>query len=154
VLCRRAVIRRRQDVRGLIAILRQNGDVMGRYLQAPDRWSDAFYFSIRDEFEPTARLDYPVAGRPIYRARRSRSGDVTVMTPAGELYDIIVGGPGEYLNHNGLQLAFRDMRRPRAAGPSWSVGAPGSWQAPASLPSETRPVSPPSRYAPPNDPWL
>ena len=155
VLWRRAVIRGRKDVRGLIAILRQNGEPLGLPLPATNRWSDVFRFSIRDEGQPTARLDYPVAGLPIYRARRSGPDVITLMTPAGELDDIIVGGPDVYLNHNGLQLDFRDTRRPRAAGPSRSVREPDSRPAPAYLahaPSETRPTTQP-RPAP-KDEWL
>jgi hypothetical protein len=114
VLWRRRVIRARKDVRGLVAILRQNGEQQGREFSAPARWSDVFRFSIRDETEPTAHLDFPQAGISEYQVRRSRPGEVKLMTPAGgEPYDVVVGGPGETMDHNGLELAFRDIHRLR-----------------------------------------
>jgi hypothetical protein len=114
VLWRRAVIRSRKDVRGLIAVLSRDGEQMGRELTAPNRWSDVFRFIIRDEAEPNPRLDYPAAGFSDYQARRSGPGEVKLVTPAGgEPYDVVVGGPGEVMDHNGLALAFRDTRRPK-----------------------------------------
>ena len=123
LLWRRAVIRSRKDVRGLVAILRRNGEQLGRELPAPNRWSDAFRFIIRDETEPTVRLDFPQAGFSEYRVRRSGPGEVKLMTPAGgEPYDVVVGGPGEIMEHNGLELAFRDTRRPRGGRAGWGGG--------------------------------
>jgi hypothetical protein len=156
VLWRRAVIRSRKDVRGLIAILSQNGWRLGAELKAPNRWSDVFRFSIRDEGHPDARLDYPQAGLPEYQARRSGPGVVRLTTPYGlRPYEVVVGAPGVYLDHNGLELAFRDTRRPRTAGPSGSVREQNIRPTPAPLPyvpSETRPTSPPSPA--PDNPWL
>ena len=117
VLWRRELHRRRVDVRGLIAILRRNGEQLGAELRAPSKWSDSFRFIVRDESEPTARLDYPQPGFSLYTVRRSGNGEVTLLTPAGERYEhVVVGGPGEPLEHSGLELAFRDKRRPGAAG--------------------------------------
>ncbi len=114
VLWRRAVHRSRIDVRGLVAILRRNGEQLGAELRAPSRWSDSFRFVIRDETEPTARLDYPQPGFSLYAVRRSGTGEITLVTPNGERYEhVVVGGPGEHMEHNGLELAFRDTRRPR-----------------------------------------
>jgi hypothetical protein len=115
ILWRRAVIRSRKDVRGLIAILRRNGEQLGRELPASNRWSDVFRFIIRDEEEPTARLDFPQSPISEYRVRRSGPGEVKLWTPTGgEPYDIVVGGPGATMDHSGLELAFRDARRPRS----------------------------------------
>ena len=56
------------------------------------------------------------------------------MTPAGgEPYDVVVGGPGELLEHNGLELAFRDTPPP--------AGRPGGWRWRARLRPE-RPAGP------------
>ncbi len=41
---------------------------------------------------------------------------VRLMAPNGDGYDIVVGSAGERLEHNGLELAFRDRRRARARG--------------------------------------
>jgi hypothetical protein len=117
VLWRRELHRRRVDVRGLIAILRRNGEQQGAELRAPSKWSDSFRFIVRDEDQPTARLDYPQPGFSLYTVRRSGRGEVTLVTPAGERYEhVVVGGPGEHMERSGLELAFRDKSRPRAAG--------------------------------------
>jgi von Willebrand factor type A domain len=159
VLWRRAVIRRRKDVRGLVAILRRNGDQLGRELLAPNRWSDVFRFMIRDEAEPTARLDFPQPGFSEYQVRRSGPNEVKLMTPAGgEPYDVVVGGPGETMDHNGLELAFRDTRRPRG-GWGGGHGSGGSIPSPRRAPTP-EPLGPsttgsgPSGPQPPNDEWL
>ena len=149
VLWRRRVIRSRKDVRGLIAILRQNGMQLGRELPAPNRWSDVFRFSIRDEGQPTARLDFPQAGLSEYRARRSGPGEVKLTTPAGgEPYDVVVGGPGEVMDHNGLELAFRDTRRPK--GGRSSRGRSGGRAAGGRAPRPTQPT--PAAPGPSYDP--
>ena len=136
VLWRRAVIRARKDVRGLVAILRRNGEQLGKELAAPNRWSDLFRFIIRDEAEPTARLDFPQAGIPEYHVRRSGPGEVKLTTPAGgEPYDVVVGGPGETMDHNGLELAFRDTHRLR--------GGRGGGRGASRRPSSPRPTPPP-----------
>ena len=143
LLWRRAVIRRRKDVRGLVAILRRNGEQLGRELPAPNRWSDAFRFIVRDEAEPTARLDFPQAGFSEYRVRRSGPGEVKLMAPAGgEPYDIVVGGPGELMDHNGLELAFRDTRRPQGGRSGWGGGRGPDRRVSSSRPAPT--TSPPS----------
>ena len=112
-----AARRRKLDVRGLGAIIRRNGRQLGPELRAPQRRSETFYFVIRDENEPTARLEYPRPEDHVYNTRRSRAGQVKVMTPGGEWYDVAVGGPGTPLP-SGLWLAFRDtsLRRPRSVG--------------------------------------
>ncbi|HLK02410.1 MAG TPA: hypothetical protein VKU39_21220, partial [Streptosporangiaceae bacterium] len=124
LLWRRAVIRRRKDTRGLVAVLRRNGEQLGRELPAPNRWSDVFRFTIRDEAGPDARLDFPQAGLSEYQVRRSGPGEVRLLTPTGgEPYDVVLGGPGETMEHNGLELAFRDTRR-RRGGSALSRGTP------------------------------
>ena len=162
LLWRRAVIRSRKDVRGLVAILRRNGEQLGRELPAPNRWSDAFRFIIRDETEPTVRLDFPQAGFSEYRVRRSGPGEVKLMTPAGgEPYDVVVGGPGEIMEHNGLELAFRDSRRPRGGRAGWGGGRGSGRSGPSrreppmpqpSGPNGTSPIS--SAQSAPKDEWL
>lgn len=145
LLWRREVIRRRKDVRGLVAILRRNGVQLGRELPAPNRWSDAFRFIIRDEAEPTARLDFPQTGFSEYRVKRSGPGEVKLMTPAGgEPYDVVVGGPGETMDHNGLELAFRDTRRARAG------RGGGGGRAGVHRPSGRAPTLPTSQASGPN----
>jgi len=142
-LWRRAVLRRRVDVRGLVAILRRNGGQLGGELPAPPKWSDSFRFIVRDEFEPSARLDFPMRGSSPYTVRRAGNGEVTLMTPTSERYEhIVVDGPGERLD-NGLEIAFRDRRRPRAAAHARAVRPPKP---------ETRPV--PSLPGSNDDPWL
>ncbi len=112
LLWMRAAHRRKVDVRGLIAILRHDGEQLGAELKAPSKWSDTFRFIIRDEDQKTARLDYPQPGFSAYTVRRAANGEITLMTPTGDRYDhVVVGGPGEHLDHNGLKLDFRDVRR-------------------------------------------
>jgi hypothetical protein len=162
ILWLRAVIRSRKDVRGLVAILRRNGEQLGGELKAPNRWSDVFRFVIRDETEPTARLDFPQSGLSEYRVRRSGPSEVKLMTPAGgEPYDVVVGGPGETMDHNGLELAFRDTRRPRSGrgggrGPGRRTPAPQPTpQSPTPQPYDadvTRTI--PSAPSVPRDEWL
>jgi hypothetical protein len=171
ILWRRAVIRARKDVRGLIAMVRRDGAQLSE-LKAPGRWSDSFRFVIRDETEPTARLDYNQPGFAQYTVRRSRSaGEVTLLTPlGGQPYDVVVGGPGVLLEHNGLELAFRDARRrarggvprrpaagkPRPAQPA--QGQPGplgqpplQGHPPGREPLSTQPIA---HNPPPKDEWL
>jgi hypothetical protein len=165
VLWRRAVIRRRKDVRGLVATLRRNGEQLGREFPAPNRWSDAFRFIIRDEEEPTARLDFPQAGFAEYRVKRSGPGEVKLMTPAGgEPYDVVVGGSGETMDHNGLELAFRDTRPSRGgrAGRGGGRGPGGRVPRPRPAPPSPtpQPLDPsvtsttPSVPSAPKDEWL
>ncbi len=155
-LWRRAVIRRRVDVRDLIAILLRNGEQMGRELRPPNRWSDSFSFMVRDEFEPTARLDYPQPGFPQYVVRRSGPSEVRLMTPTGDRYDLVLGGPGEHMEHNGFELAFRDRRRPRAEVPGWPASAPDGQRGPNdSMAPSTGQLVPARLFSPPiDDPWL
>ena len=142
VLWRRKVIRDRKDVRGLVATLRRDGEQLGREFPAPNRWADVFPFIIRDEAEKTARLDFPQAGIPEYQVRRSSSNEVKLTTPAGgEPYDVVVGGAGEVMDHNGLELAFRDTRRLRG---NWGGGrGPSSRRAPSSRPTPSPTSQPP-----------
>jgi hypothetical protein len=168
ILWRRAAIRARKDVRGLAAILRRNGEQLGKELPAPNRWSDVFRFIIRDEAEPTARLDFPQAGIPVYQVKRSGSGEVKLTTPAGgEPYDVVVGGPGEVMDHNGLELAFRDTHRLRGGRGGGRGGSrrPSSPRSAAPRPASSSfdpngtsavPSSPPAPSAPsaPKDEWL
>ena len=106
---RRRARRAATDVSGLYAIIRRNGERVGAELKAPSKWAETFRFVIRDEGEPTARLDYPRPEDSAYSARRGRGGQVKVVTPTGEQFDITVGGSGEPLP-SGLQLAFRDTK--------------------------------------------
>ncbi|MGH3159532.1 MAG: hypothetical protein ACRDNF_23560, partial [Streptosporangiaceae bacterium] len=149
----RAARRRKIDVRGLIAMLRRNGEQMGAELRAPSKWSDAFRLIIRDEEQPTARLDYPQTGFSVYTVTRAGNGQVRLMTPVGERYDVVIGGPGEHLDHNGLELAFRDTRRQRVTRrPTSPQRRPGQQPVPqATDHNETISSSP----APaPRDEWL
>jgi hypothetical protein len=160
LLRRRRARRRAADVRGLYAIIRRNGERVGAELKAPGKRAETFRFVIRDEGEPTERLDYPRPEDSAYAARRGRTGQVTVVTPAREQYDITVGGSGEPLP-SGLQLTFRDVRRaaPRARPspngnrpPARPAGrTPGG--APVDPHREAAPSPPPSSSSP-RDPWL
>ena len=79
------------------------------------------------------------------------------ITPAGERYDVVVGGPGEVMEDNGLELAFRDLRRrrvpPRPAGTQ-----PGRGGTPAarttSQPVDQGSTSPSSPAPSQQDEWL
>lgn len=115
VLWMRAAHRSRVDVRGLVAILSRDGEQMGAELKAPSKWAEAFRFTIRDEDQKTARLDFPRPGLSAYTVKRGANGEVRLMAPTGERYDVVVGGPGETLEDNGLELAFRDTRRRRSS---------------------------------------
>jgi len=119
VLWMRAAHRSKVNVRGLVAILSRDGEQMGAELKAPSKWAEAFRFIVRDEDQKTARLDFPRPGLSAYTVKRGANGEVRLMTPTGERYDVVVGGPGETLEDSGLELAFRDTRRrsatPRAA---------------------------------------
>lgn len=132
------------DVRGLYAMIRRDGDRVGE-LKAPAKRADTFRFVIRDEGEPTARLDFPRPEDSAYAARRGRTGQVKVLTPAGERYDITVGGPGEPLP-SGLQLAFRDANRATPRLPS----SPNGDGRPVPQAADPGPGPAPS----PPDPWL
>ena len=161
VLWRRVILRRR-DVRGLTAILRRNGEQLGRELPAPNRYSDTFHFIIRDEAEPAARLDFPRPGFPAYRVKRSGIGEVKLMAPAdGEMYVLVIGGPGEPVGHNGLELAFRDTRRLRSAGGARVDGRSSYGHSPtprpassASTPQSSDPSATTAPSAPTKDEWL
>jgi hypothetical protein len=161
LLWMRAAHRRKVDVRGLIAVLRRGGEQMGAELKAPSKWSDTFRFIIRDEEQPTARLDYPQPGFSAYTVKRAANGEVRLITPAGERYDVVVGGPGEVMEDNGLELAFRDLRRRRVA-PRPAVTRPRQGGTPAGGPAPQTTPQPadqsstiPSSPAPsPQDEWL
>jgi hypothetical protein len=149
----RATIRRQRDVRSLAAVLRRNGEQVGAELKAPSRWSDSFLFIIRDENEPAPRLDYPLPGLPAYLVKRAKAvGQVTLMLPdEGDPREVVVGGPGEVIGPNGLELAFRDTRR-RTAGRRGP--APGA--APPEPQADALDGVSPSSYRPPavTDEWL
>lgn len=105
--------RRRADARGLIAILRRDGEQVGPELAAPrGTWSGKFRFIIYDSPDEIPRLDYPERGqyRHAYTFSRTLGGGVRLRTPAGTDYAVAVGGPGEYLA-DGSELACRDTRR-------------------------------------------
>jgi len=110
LLTLRAHRRRNESVSDLTAILRRDGNQLGAPLKAPRKWSNVFLFIIRDEGSFAPRLDWPQPGMPIYQVRRSGNGMVRLLTPTGDNYDIVVGGPGKRLEHNGLDLAFREVR--------------------------------------------
>lgn len=116
LLTLRARHRRRIAVNDLTAFLRRDGTELGEPLRAPQKWSDTFTFIIHNEAGPDARLDWPQPGVPVYQVKRSRNGMVRLLAPNGDRYDIVVGSAGERLEHNGLELAFRDRRRARARG--------------------------------------
>ncbi len=104
-------------LRGLVLILRRNSEKMGADLKAPGKWAETFRFIIRDEDQPSARLDYPQPGLPAYTARRAGNGEVRVVTPSGERFEVVIGGPGEHLEGSQLELAFRDGRKRRGPQP-------------------------------------
>lgn len=118
----RAARRARVDVRSLRAVISRDGEQKGNPLKPSGKWADTFPFTIRDEDNAYARLELPQAGSgdPVYTARRSGRGQVSVWTPAGEQHDIIVGSAGEQLS-NGLRLSFRDTRK---RGSGWPIGFP------------------------------
>jgi hypothetical protein len=151
---RRAVIHARKDVRGLVAMLRRDGQELCRPLPAGSAWSDTFSFIIRDEDEETPRLDYVQPGFSVYQVRRSSAGEVKLMTPTrAQPYDVVLGGSGEVINENGLELAFRDTR-PRRAG-----GVPGSGRTPqpAATATSGSPMGstiPSDATTQEKDPWL
>ena len=159
LLWRRAVIRRRKDVRGLVAALRRDGEQLGAELKAPNRWSDVFRFIIREPEEPSARLDFPQPGFSEYQVRRSGPGEVKLMTPAGgEPYDMVIGGPGEVVQHNRLELAFRDTR-PRRRGGRGPRGRPtprprATVPPPATHSAETNVATTPPAPSAQKDEWL
>lgn len=115
LLALRAYQRRRVSVADLTAILRRAGAEVSE-LRAPGKWSDTFTFIIHDGAGPRPLLDWPQPGVPVYQARRSGNGMVKLLAPNGDSYDIVVGGSGERLEHNDLELAFRDRRRTRGGG--------------------------------------
>jgi hypothetical protein len=106
--------RKKVNAHGLIAILRRDGEQLGRELRALSAWSRTFRFIIHDEEGQAAELRYPEMGGRTYTASRAGGREVKLMTPDGERYDIIVGGAGRKLDHNGLELAFKDIRGKRA----------------------------------------
>ena len=145
-LWRHAALRSQVDVRGLVVMLRRDGEQTGTELRAPTRWSDTFRFVIRDEAQPTARLDHPHPGSLAYTVTRAGSDEISLMTPAGERFDVAVGGPGHTLKHNGLELAFREARHqpsasePKKSRPALSAGQNATAE-PSPAPTE-------------QDPWL
>ena len=133
------------DVRGLYAIIRRDGEQLGADLKAPNKQADTFRFVIRDETQPEARLDYPSRSddQP-YLVQRGRPGQVNVLTPLRERYEVSIGGSGEPLP-SGLQLAFRDVRRSRPASSNGSrrQTPPSGGSGPAAPPAD-----------PPENQWL
>jgi hypothetical protein len=151
IIRRRHLRRIRVDVRGLHITLRRDDEQMGPELKAPTRWADTLRFVIRDETESNARLAHPKPDDRAYTARRGTNGQVKVVTPDGEKYDIAVGGLGEPLP-SGLQLVFRDTRyaakgaRPGQAGRLIEASDVNGNGAPRSAPA--------SSPAPEPDEWL
>jgi len=151
IVRRRRVHRTRVDVRGLYAMLHRDGEQMGPELKAPARWADTFRFVIRDEAEPNVRLAHPKPDDHVYAAVRGTNGQVKVVTPEGDKYDIAVGGLGEPLP-NGLQLLFRDTRYvAQGARPGQSGGLAGTGGLTGT--SVSKPASA-SRPSPEPDEWL
>jgi hypothetical protein len=128
LLALRAYNRWKRSVNDLTAILRRDGSELGTPLRAPQKWSDTFTFVIHNEDGPDPQLDWPQPGMRVYQVRRSGTGMVRLLTPPGDSYDIVVGGPGERLEHNGFELAFRDRRHAR--GGRGSMRRRGTGQAP------------------------
>ena len=160
VLWMRAAHRRKVDVRGLVAILRRNGEQLGAELKAPSKWSDTFRFIIRDEEGKTARLDYPQPGFSVFSVKRVANGEVRLITPAGERYDVVVGASGEVMD-NGLEIAFRDTRRRRATPRPGAVrpgqaGTRANGQAPRTTPqpADQGSIIPSSPAPSQQDEWL
>jgi hypothetical protein len=116
LLALRAHRRYLKGVNDLTAILRRDGTELGAPLRAPQKWSDIFTFIIHDEGGRDPRLDWPQPGVPVYQVKRSGNGMVRLLAPNNDSYDVVVGSTGERLEHNGLELAFRDRRRARARG--------------------------------------
>jgi hypothetical protein len=142
------------DVRSLYAILHRNGERMGAELKAPGKSAGTFRFVIRDEDEPTARLDYPRPEDSAYSVRRGKGGQVNVVTPTGEQFDITVGTSGELMS-NGLQLAFRDTKQATVKFRSNSNGSRTNIREPASqLTDADEPAVPYPLHPPPRDEWL
>ena len=112
------IIRKRKDVRGLVATLRRGGVPAGRDLEPDEQWAEVFALTIRDENSASPRLDHPPKGSSvgIYQVRRAGRGLVRLTTPMGlRPYEVEVNGPGQDLG-NGLELAFRDTRNPNWTG--------------------------------------
>ena len=156
-LWRRRVRRNAADVRGLYAIIRRDGEPAGAELKAPNKQADTFRFVIRDETLPEARLDFPSrSDDEPYMARRGRRGQVDVVTPIREQYEITIGGSGEPLP-SGLRLAFRDVRgasRGRPASPNGnrrSARRPVPPSADPAGPADASSTPPPAQ---PDDPWV
>ena len=116
LLALRARRRYLKGVNDLTAILRRDGTELGAPLRAPQKWSDTFTFIIHDEGGRDPRLDWPQPGVPVYQVKRSGNGMVRLLAPNNDSYNVVVGSAGERLEHNGLELAFRDRRRARARG--------------------------------------
>jgi hypothetical protein len=152
VFLRRRARRDAADVRGLYAIIRRNGERVGAELKSPGKRAETFRFVIRDEGEPTERLDYPTPEDSVYAARRGRIGQVNVVTPTAEQYDITVGGSGEPLP-SGLRLAFRDGRHAAPRPQSSPNGDSTSVRRPPPQPADPGRGTAPSPPSPP-DPWL
>jgi hypothetical protein len=103
----RAIIPRRLDVRGLVAILGSEGEEL-HTLKAPSKPSLAFRFVIQDAEADTPRLDHAVPGFSTFTVRRARHGEVSVSTPTGERFRVTISGHGQEIGQRGLVLSFRD----------------------------------------------
>lgn len=128
-LWRRRVYRKRFDVRGLTAILDRGGEQIS-LLRPPNRWSDTFYFTIRDTQMMGARLGYPEAGSSVFKVMRVGTGKVMVTAPTGMRYSIVAADrSGVPLEDYGVDLAFADTRRrrkpPRRSGSASQGGRSG-----------------------------
>jgi hypothetical protein len=145
MLALRARRRWLRSINDLTAILRRDGTELGAPLRAPQKWSDTFTFIIHDEGGRDPRLDWPQPGIPAYQVKRSGNGMVRLLAPNNDSYDIVVGSAGERLEHNGLDLAFRDRRRARARGGGGRTSAPQ--RVPGVLPVQ------PSAQSDPLDPF-
>ncbi|MEO5878372.1 MAG: VWA domain-containing protein [Streptosporangiaceae bacterium] len=152
LLFRRRARRRRVDVRGLFASLRtSDGESASEELKSPGTWAEEFRFTIRDIESRSPQLDYPRPGEPIYRARHSREGKITVRVPGGEQYEIALGGTGEPLPEGHL-LVFRDTRRARSRPTPRRRPAPRSQPTPSAQEQPT--PSPAAASQGEYDPWL
>jgi von Willebrand factor type A domain len=129
---RRVVRVRRVNFHGLVAVLRRNDDELD-VLKAPDKPSSTFRFiirNVRDDEEETSRLDHPAPGFAQYTVKRVGPRKVLLTAPTGENSEMIIDGYGKEVGHNGLILAFRDIRsrmpRTRTGARRSDQASPGS----------------------------
>ena len=96
------------------------------------------------------QLGWTTPGRRTQHTRpeRGRTGQVKVVTPTGEQYDITIGGSGEPLP-SGLQLAFRDTRH---ATVELRSGPNGNLTSSTPQPQPADPGEPAAPYSPSRQP--